>query len=643
MSDATVLPAHVPTTSETPVLLCDDEVITFIIRGYLILEPVFPAGFNEAIHAATSELFARVKGRLNLDDIPQVQQVWTHPLVRGALISLLGSDYRMNVHRRCHVSRPGMPSQFWHQDDINQRHHQVRTILAFYYPQDVTPELGPTVVLPGTHFRNAPTDRLATYANLRDQVLLTVKAGTVVLAHYDIWHAGTRNEGSKPRFGFRFRSIGLASPRPRVGITIPSWPRDRAVACSRRLQAHVLRLMASKRSFCATRCGIISTVQRFAVRRRPLISTCERWCEGKAGGRRMGRIGRSTIGPARDPAPRVRVGLIGCGGAGMSHAALLLAMPDVDMTALVDPVEAAIAQARQSHPLLRTVPGFTHHQDMLAAARVDAAVIATPHSLHLEQTRDCLAAGVHVLVEKPFVPDPVDAWQLVELAEARGTVLSVGYHRHGLRHFRYMREAIAAGRIGRVQFVHGHVSQNWLRATRGTWRQDPVLSCGGMLNDTGAHLLDIVTWLLEEPARDVMAQLDTLGTPVDINSAVIIRYAGGARANLTVIGHTPGRSEEITVYGEKGYLSCNLAGRVYEHLQDGDGILDVRHLPAEMELDRNFVDAILGTTEPVSTGRQAARVVEITAAIWQSAVSGRAVQVAARVPTAVQASASTLG
>jgi hypothetical protein len=222
MSRPTLL-ASSGATEAAPVLLTDDDVISFIIRGYHILAPDFPAGFNEATYADIAAVLDRLgenPGDAILDKVPRLHQVWGHPLVRGALISLLGADYRMNAHRHCHVSPPGMPSQSWHQDGVNLRHHQIRVVLGFYYPQDVTPELGPTVILPGTHFRNAPTELMATYGNFKDQMLLTCKAGTVAILHYDIWHAGTRNEGTTTRYGCKFLFSRASEP------AAPSWDHD---------------------------------------------------------------------------------------------------------------------------------------------------------------------------------------------------------------------------------------------------------------------------------------------------------------------------------------------------------------------------------------------------------------------------------
>ena len=202
--------------SDKPYLLTDDEVLTFIIRGYHIVKTDFPKGFNESIYEELEQITEN-PGDAILDRVPKLYQVYDHPKVRGALVSLLGEDFRMSGHRHCHVNPPGTRSQSWHQDSVNLRHHQIRTVLAMYYPQDVSPDLGPTVLMPGTHFRNAPTDRMATYANFREQVVLDVEAGTVAIAHYDIWHAATANRGNRTRHMLKFLFNRASEPKA------PSW------------------------------------------------------------------------------------------------------------------------------------------------------------------------------------------------------------------------------------------------------------------------------------------------------------------------------------------------------------------------------------------------------------------------------------
>ncbi len=201
-------------------LLTDAQVMRFINYGYHLVEPELPEGLNEAIYAACNALTEN-PGNGIYDAIPQLKEVYEHPMVRGALVSLLGNDMRMNAHRHLHTTPAHhLRSQTWHQDGTNVRHHQIRTVLAMYYPQDVTLENGPTVVLPGSHFRNAPTDRMATYANIHGQVFLNVKAGTVAITHYDIWHAATLNRADRPRHMLKFLFDRQSEPMS------PSWDHD---------------------------------------------------------------------------------------------------------------------------------------------------------------------------------------------------------------------------------------------------------------------------------------------------------------------------------------------------------------------------------------------------------------------------------
>lgn len=205
--------------SDLPVLLTDEQVLAFVVQGYHLVEPDLPEGLNEAV---TADLDARPSNPGNgiYDALPQLKQVYEHPQVRGALISLLGPGYRMNPHRHWHTKPPHSASQGWHQDGTNVRHHQVWCVLAMYYPHDVSLEMGPTVIMPGTHLRNCPTDRMQTYANLKGQAALAVKAGTVAITHYDLWHAGSANRTDRTRHMLKFLFDRTEAPAK------PTWNHD---------------------------------------------------------------------------------------------------------------------------------------------------------------------------------------------------------------------------------------------------------------------------------------------------------------------------------------------------------------------------------------------------------------------------------
>lgn len=204
--------------------LDDFAIHDFIIYGYLSLDPYLPSDFHEKVFADLELLYAKGSNPGNglYDAVPQLRQVFTHPKVVGALHSLLGDDMVMHQHRYGHLTRPGEVAAGWHQDDLNVRHHQIRRVLAMYYPQEVPADLGPTIVMPGTQYRNAPTSRMGSYGNLRHQKPLVVKAGTVVIAHYDIWHARAANRGNRNRYMLKFIFDRTSEP------TAPSWNHDPA-------------------------------------------------------------------------------------------------------------------------------------------------------------------------------------------------------------------------------------------------------------------------------------------------------------------------------------------------------------------------------------------------------------------------------
>ena len=184
-------------------LLSDGEVAEFIVKGYHLVEPELPAGLNESI-ANQLDALDHNPGDAITEAVPELWQVLDHPRVQGALISLLGKEYEVQSHRHWHCKQPHSGHMNWHQDGLNNRDTLINRFLGLYYPTDITPDMGPTVIVPGTQFRNAPTDRMAHYTNIRGQVPLVVKAGTVAFTHYDLWHGTAANRSDHKRHMIKF-------------------------------------------------------------------------------------------------------------------------------------------------------------------------------------------------------------------------------------------------------------------------------------------------------------------------------------------------------------------------------------------------------------------------------------------------------
>ena len=227
---------------------------------------------------------------------------------------------------------------------------------------------------------------------------------------------------------------------------------------------------------------------------------------------------------------KVRIGLIGCGGMANAHIRQLLAIPEAEIVAITDPAEAAVQRTLERWPDLRgRVAVCPTYEDLLARDDVDAVQIHSPHTLHFEQAMAALAAGKHVMIEKPMVCRVEHAHQLIERWKRSGKIVLIAYQRHLQKEFRYARRVIQSGGIGKIEYIAALQGQEWLRGTRGTWRQTLELSGGGQINDSGSHLIDIILWVTGERAEEVFFEFPAgAGSVRDEDVGRILSWRGGA-------------------------------------------------------------------------------------------------------------------
>ena len=194
--------------------LTDKEMRDFIINGYVKVQTDFPPSFHENICQQLDTMFEETGNLGNnlLPAIPEIQEVFDHPGVHGAMQGVLGADYVMHPHRYCHFNQQGSEGQNFHKDsyagDEQIRRHRCRWTMAFYYPQDVTEDMGPTAVLPGSQYYETGES-----AHEQPEIALCGEAGTVTIVHYDLWHRATPNQSDKKRYMLKFLFIRLDEPQ----------------------------------------------------------------------------------------------------------------------------------------------------------------------------------------------------------------------------------------------------------------------------------------------------------------------------------------------------------------------------------------------------------------------------------------------
>ncbi|HEX8865802.1 MAG TPA: phytanoyl-CoA dioxygenase family protein [Lentzea sp.] len=193
----------------TSTLLSSVQLAGFVAHGYLCLDAVVPDEMN---HEAL-DLLPR-----GIPDVPYgtpVAQAYPEdsfprrlvelPEVAGALRSLVGPDPHVD-HHAVHVREPHEGhAQALHGDAIIDVRPDAFDVQLMYYPQQVTPDMGGTLVVPGSHLRRTNETDTGRYQNLRGQTRLVCPAGTVLLLHHGIWHGGRRNDSDHRRYMFKIR------------------------------------------------------------------------------------------------------------------------------------------------------------------------------------------------------------------------------------------------------------------------------------------------------------------------------------------------------------------------------------------------------------------------------------------------------
>ncbi|MEU0519647.1 Gfo/Idh/MocA family oxidoreductase [Streptosporangium sp. NPDC006007] len=237
----------------------------------------------------------------------------------------------------------------------------------------------------------------------------------------------------------------------------------------------------------------------------------------------------------------MRVAIAGFGTAGTARLGAYRQVAGAEVVAVVDPSPARLAEARDLQPGLRT---HLNLPELFAADRVDVVDVCTPPSSHAELTTRALAAGAHVICEKPVAFRAADARALAEAATRAGRLLYPAHNYLFSPMMRMLTEAreeagtpvTATIRIRRATHARGVGS--W----QPDWRRDPAVAGGGILLDHGSHCVYMVTRLFGGRPAKVRAtarwQADGLDEAINVrlhfpdgNAEIDLSWVDDARAN----------------------------------------------------------------------------------------------------------------
>src|SRR6202142_1707226 len=198
----------------------------------------------------------------------------------------------------------------------------------------------------------------------------------------------------------------------------------------------------------------------------------------------------------------------------------------------------------------------TDLKDAIADPEVQAILLATPHSLHVEQVRMVAAAGKPVWCEKPLALTRAEAERAVAAVRAAGVPLGTGNNKRCFASMRELKRVVESGEIGNVMHIEGHFSNEHSTRVSGGWRDDPKESPGGGMTGAGLHVLDAFV-NIAGPVSYVDARCVTKKAPPDPRDvlAVLVEFAGGATGLMATVRAAP-VYWRYAVFGTDGFVEA---------------------------------------------------------------------------------------
>jgi predicted dehydrogenase len=322
--------------------------------------------------------------------------------------------------------------------------------------------------------------------------------------------------------------------------------------------------------------------------------------------------------------------LIGCGGMANWHAQCLQKIDGVRVVGLCDTNAQATKTFKEKY--FNEAHEYSDYQQMIRhpAERIDAVVLVTPHTLHYSQAKECMEHGIHVLCEKPMVTRIDQAYDLWKVVKQTGKKFAITYQAPYTVEYQAIKRMRDEGKMGKVQIIQGWLAQGWLKATLNTWRQKPELSGGGQMYDSGAHVLNGMMWIMNEPVVEVACFYDTLGAPVDINGVAAFRFQSGALGSFAIGGNSPGWDVEIKIQTDKMQVKTGPHGGWLDVIRETKKFypnVDFDERPGAYTPHQNFIDAIHGHAELQAGVRYGVLLSALMDALYESADGQKIVKV----------------
>lgn len=269
----------------------------------------------------------------------------------------------------------------------------------------------------------------------------------------------------------------------------------------------------------------------------------------------------------------IRLLVLGTGGMANTHAMNFATMSGVELVAAVDVDQVRVQAFALRHAIAKT---FTSLDEAVAWGEFDAVTNVTPDKIHYPTTLKLLAAGKHVLCEKPLAEDYAKADEMATAAEKSGLVTMVNLTYRNVAEVQKARQMVLAGEIGKVRHIEASYLQSWLVSkawgdwateSQWLWRLSTKHGSNGVLGDVGIHILDFAGYGAATDVEHIFARLKTFDKApgnrigeydLDANDSFTMtaEFANGAmgvvHASRWAVGHL--NELRLRMHGDKGAI-----------------------------------------------------------------------------------------
>ncbi|EAX48567.1 oxidoreductase domain protein [Thermosinus carboxydivorans Nor1] len=336
------------------------------------------------------------------------------------------------------------------------------------------------------------------------------------------------------------------------------------------------------------------------------------------------------------------VAIIGAGMIANIHVTALQEIPGARITGVWSRNAEATAKFAAKHG----IKAFKSYEDVLADAKTDIISLCLPPGLHVDFGLQAAAAGKHLIVEKPMDIDAAKARRLIEVYRAKNLVLSVIFQNRFTPAAQRVKAALDAGLLGRL--ILGDAYVKWYRSpeyyANGAWRGTWNIEGGGALINQAIHTIDLLQWFMGG-VKSVSGMIKTSIHKIETEDLGVaaVEYHNGALGVIegsTAI--TPGYKERIEIHGTKGSFILE-GGIVKEWKVEGcreEDYIDTQPIsygatnsPAISSVNHkaqmlDILRAVEQGKDPLVTGEEGLKSLEIVLGIYESSRKGQKIQLA---------------